>query len=94
MLAKCANPACSATFRYLHQGRLFAIEISNSARQGPPIGLEYTGNSNSPQYYWLCASCCRAMTVQSDGEHGISLVRLEKTPRSVSVEEDSVPMAA
>ena len=68
MLAKCANPACSATFHYFHEGKLFAIESRiDWPRRGPPADLKYTGRSHSPQYFWLCSSCCRAMTVQSDG---------------------------
>ncbi len=27
MLHKCANPVCCAQFRYLHQGKLFELEI-------------------------------------------------------------------
>ena len=27
MLAKCANPACSETFRRLRDGKVFAIEV-------------------------------------------------------------------
>ena len=59
MLTKCANPACSATFRYLHEGRLFVFEPKRDAPQrGPPADLEDTGRSHSPQYFWLCFSCC------------------------------------
>jgi hypothetical protein len=95
MLAKCANPACSATFRYLHEGMLFAIEYKgDSLKRGPPADPEYAEKSKSPQNFWLCSSCCRAMTVQSDGDHGISLVRKEKVPRSVSVGGDRTLMAA
>jgi hypothetical protein len=78
MLAKCANPACSATFRYLHEGRLFAINSKvDSLEWGPPADPEYMSKSKSPQYFWLCSSCCRAITVQSDGDHGITLLRKE-----------------
>jgi hypothetical protein len=27
MLSKCANPKCSAAFRYLHDGKLFRMEV-------------------------------------------------------------------
>jgi hypothetical protein len=94
MLAKCANSACSATFHYLHEGKLFAIEYeANSLTRGPPNDPEYAGKCKSPQNFWLCSSCCRAMTVQSDGDHGISLVRKEKVPRSVFVMGDRTLMA-
>ncbi len=95
MLAKCANPGCSATFHYLHEGKLFAIEPkADPLRRGPPGDPEYMSKSSSPQYFWLCSSCCRAMTVQPDGDHGISVVRMRKAPRSVHEKEDSTLMAA
>jgi hypothetical protein len=95
MLAKCANPACSATFRYLHEGKLFAIESkAESIKRGPPVDPEYIGKSSSPRYFWLCSSCCSAMTVQPDGDHGISLVRMEKRPPRVSGRGDSTRWAA
>ena len=95
MLAKCASPACSATFRYFHEGRLFAIELkADSLKRGPPPDPEYTGKSHSPQYFWLCSSCCSAMTVESDGDHGISVVRTRGMLPSISVMENSRLIAA
>jgi hypothetical protein len=95
MLAKCANPVCPATFHYLHEGKLFAIESkADSLKRGPPADPEYMGKSNTPQYFWLCSSCCRAMTLQPDGDHGINLVREEKMPRSVSAKEHGTLMVA
>ena len=75
MLAKCANQACFATFHYFHEGKLFAVESEiHSPRRGPPADSEYTGSLHGPHYFWLCSSCCSAMTVQSDGDHGISVM--------------------
>jgi len=31
MLSKCANPACLATFRYLHDGILFHVTVEPAA---------------------------------------------------------------
>ena len=95
MLAKCADPACSATFHYFHEGRLFTIESkSGSPASGLHSDPEYTGRSQSPQYVWLCSSCCCAMTVQSDGDHGVTIVRKRGMPPNVSVLEDRTPMVA
>jgi hypothetical protein len=95
MLSKCANPACSATFRYFHEGRLFSIESrSDSPRRGPPADQEYTSNPHSLQYFWLCSSCCRAMTVQSDGDHGVTIVSKQGKLGNVSVIEDHAQMVA
>ncbi len=95
MLAKCANPACSAIFHYFHEGKLFAIESRATSLAGsPPADREYRGNHNSPQYYWLCSSCCHALTVQPNGDHGISLVHTETMPRTTSGKEQDTLMAA
>jgi len=95
MLAKCANPACSATFHYFHEGKLFAIELrSESPRTGPPTDLEYTGSPHCLQYFWLCSLCCCAMTVRCDGDHGVMLVRKQGMPPNVSVMKDRTQMVA
>ena len=31
MVSKCANPACSATFRYLHDGTLFHLAVESAS---------------------------------------------------------------
>jgi hypothetical protein len=57
MLSKCANPACSARFRYLRQGRIFSLEIKtlSSGRRG-----QY---SSKMEHFWLCESCAEAMEI-------------------------------
>ncbi len=95
MLAKCANPACSATFRYLHEGKLYAIEsTAGSPRWKPHADPEYGSSVHTLEYFWLCSSCCCAMSVQSDGDHGITLVPKREILPIVSTTEDSTPMAA
>ena len=60
MLDKCANPACSETFRRLRDGRVFVMEIES----------DYQSSTNERarqrQYFWLCNSCCLTMTVISE----------------------------
>ena len=61
MLAKCANPACSAPFRYLHEGKLFRLDLG----AGPP-----SVNGHAPrqlQYFWLCERCASTMTLERQG---------------------------
>ena len=95
MVAKCANPACSATFRYLHEGELFAIESkTDSLRRGLPADPEYASNPHKYQYFWLCSSCCCAMTVQSDGDHGVTLVPKRKMASHASAVNGSTPRVA
>ena len=48
MLSKCANPACTRTFRYLHEGKLFWRETD----PGSGIGTVAKG-----EWFWLCDNC-------------------------------------
>jgi hypothetical protein len=57
MLDKCANPACSAKFLRLQDGRLFVTEVKGEDQS------DTSGNECQVQYLWLCSSCCRTMTV-------------------------------
>ena len=59
MLAKCANPACSAKFLRLHDGRLFVTEVEGADQSNG-------GHARQREYFWLCSSCCRTMTVAVD----------------------------
>ncbi len=61
MLSKCANPACGASFRYLHQGRIFSMLLSpepNGAHAVWDHELEHP-----IERYWLCEVCAQTMTV-------------------------------
>lgn len=61
MLAKCANPACSAPFRYLHEGKLFRLDLG----AGPPSLSGHV--PRRLQYFWLCDQCARSMTLEFNG---------------------------
>ncbi len=75
MLAKCANPTCSESFLYLHQGKLFLLDISDDAGAGrscrngrpAPHGL---------RYFWLCDVCHRSMTVVAEQGGKVKVVPL------------------
>ena len=59
MIAKCANPACNHTFRYLHEGKLFAIDRHDRSAS---LGTSESGFLSLPQameFYWLCDDCYR-----------------------------------
>jgi len=58
MLAKCANPTCSAPFRYLHEGKLFRLDLG----AGPPSPAGHV--PRQLQYFWLCERCARTMTLE------------------------------
>jgi hypothetical protein len=72
MLSKCANPACSNTFRYLHEGKLYVIAPKAELAGDKPM-LKYTGGY--VQYARLCSSCCFYLAIQIDNGFGIKTVR-------------------
>jgi hypothetical protein len=59
MVSKCANPACSASFRYLHEGRIFSIYSHEPAS---PL-RDWSDTHQVVERYWLCPECARMMTL-------------------------------
>jgi hypothetical protein len=70
MVEKCVNPECSASFRYLRKGRVFAIGVEDDSR------TELKARPRKFHYVWLCDSCCRKMTVVVERGQGIKVVPL------------------
>ena len=58
MLSKCVNPACTASFRYLHEGKVFRLERNHND----------DAHSRSFEYFWLCAVCANLFTVVFEQE--------------------------
>lgn len=68
MLSKCANPACSAAFRFLHEGRIFTVV------SGPAASLEagWDHTQARPQErYWLCQQCAQRLTITVVDGHAV-----------------------
>ncbi len=66
MLSKCANPACLARFRYLHEGRIFNIETGTVfSEKGVP--------THKIEHFWLCESCAQTLTIVM--EHSVVTTR-------------------
>ncbi len=65
MLSKCANPGCSASFLYLHQGKLFRLETSGNGddTRGEVADRQGKHSSRRLDYFWLCDECASLMTV-------------------------------
>lgn len=57
MVAKCANPSCSKTFRYLHEGTLYRMGICKPNGQGW---------SEHSEWFWLCDECASKMVVKAE----------------------------
>ena len=86
MPSKCANPACSNAFLYLHEGKLFLLNFcSNFARR--KRSYEPVDRPSSPQYAWLCSSCCRSLTIRIDQELGAMVVRQVELPSDGALPE-------
>jgi hypothetical protein len=68
MLSKCANPICSARFRYLHEGRHYLVK-SASGFDGRKQVSTSSSNYGSPEYAWLCSACSFCMTIYIDEEN-------------------------
>jgi hypothetical protein len=71
MLSKCANPACSQSFRYLRDGKLFEIDThlgvnSSAAGERKP--------SRRVEFFWLCGQCSTELTVVNDKDQGVITV--------------------
>jgi hypothetical protein len=79
MLAKCANPSCSARFRYLAEGRLFRVECD------PPLDVR---TRTKPQYFWLCSQCSETMTLSLDQE---TVIRIAVLSADDAVIRNDVP---
>ena len=67
MLAKCANPACSAPFLYLRDGKLYQLEVDSNF---PPRESSQDGAEPKParrlEFFWLCGRCAPQMTLIFD----------------------------
>jgi hypothetical protein len=65
MISKCANPACSARFLYLHEGRLFRFEREACADTEFLLGFDPTlrKHSTGVEFFWLCTQCATTMTL-------------------------------
>jgi hypothetical protein len=74
MVSKCANPPCSASFRYFREGRLFEIEVTADHIKGPVDAQRKP--HRKVEYYWLCSSCATKLTVKTDAERGVVTVPL------------------
>jgi hypothetical protein len=77
MLSKCANPGCSATFLYLHEGKLFRLDTSVESLAQTPV-REMRKASRHIEFFWLCDSCSAELTLGYSRATGITVVPLPK----------------
>jgi hypothetical protein len=58
MVSKCANPACTSVFHFLHEGRIFTVVRAENKSAGADAGTK-----RRVEHYWLCNACARTMTL-------------------------------
>ena len=75
MLSKCANPDCSNSFRYLHEGKLFRLETGIGGKDGLARAAESEVRKSSRhlEFFWLCDNCAARMTLAYQRGVGITV---------------------
>lgn len=70
MLSKCANPACSNHFLYLHQGKLFRLDAEALQVTADPDFREHPPHV---EFFWLCDDCAANMTLVLKKGQGVTV---------------------
>lgn len=74
-VAKCANPACTAEFRRLGEGRLLSVFIENPRAWDLP-------EHSKQKVVWLCEKCSASLNVEIDHHrHSVQLLDARRTRR-------------
>lgn len=74
MLAKCSNSSCTASFRFLHCGRLFHFDKRVKANEGTDVPKPV----NRGEFFWLCAECAAEYTMIPDAQQVARVVPLAR----------------
>lgn len=69
MVSKCANPECSARFRYFHTGQLFRVETPANCDNDD----EMSRHVSRLEFFWLCDDCAGTLTLAFEKGVGISV---------------------
>jgi hypothetical protein len=91
MLSKCANSACNAKFRYLGEGKVFAVEHRSTtyARQ-TGADSEFEQIRREFRCFWLCSDCSQLLTLQASGDGGVRLAPSKNVLQAKDPSEDLV----
>jgi len=84
MIAKCANPVCSAPFHYLREGKVFRMEFDPN---GSPLRPKLDGSKpgRKIEHFWLCGPCSATLTlVMSAGRVETVLIEPEAFTRAAA----------
>ena len=71
MVSKCANPGCTATFRYFHSGQLFRLESLTNHDADDEMSMK----THVPrlEFFWLCNECAGKLTLTFQKGVGVSV---------------------
>ena len=75
MVTKCFNSSCSASFRFLHSGKLFQFEKRPQQTEDTAIAPWL---SIGTEFFWLCEECAEKFTLVSDHRGGVRVLRLKQ----------------
>ena len=77
MVSQCANPQCSAPFRYLHQGKVFLVE--HRTKNGNGNGRQAAAKL---EFFYLCWDCASRMTLERELASGlVRVAEIGPSPR-------------
>jgi hypothetical protein len=77
MISKCANPACSAPFRYLRDGKLFRVNL-DLLESATTAQNESDKPWHRLEHFWLCGRCAATMTLVAEKGRGVIAVPLSQ----------------
>ena len=83
MISKCANPECSAPFRYLREGKLFRVDLEQVDSR-PPGQNDSDKTWHHVEHFWLCGRCALTMTLVAEKGRGVTAVPLSQVLRKAS----------
>ncbi len=81
MVSKCSNPHCSASFLYLHIGKLFRFDTSGEPEM---LGWDSPKRVKKAQFFWLCEACVKRFTLVTDAGVGARVISLPPRARSAA----------
>jgi len=83
MISKCANPECSAPFRYLRDGKLFRVDL-DQLESTLPEQDDPAKKWHRMEHFWLCGRCAASLTLVAEKGKGITVVSLSSEFRKAS----------
>jgi hypothetical protein len=82
MVAKCANPSCSAALHYLREGRFFRLEAEPEAASTLASPSSFAGGDpGKTEYFWLCSRCSKTATLRLGQDGAVVVAALPEYAR-------------